>query len=297
MPVERDAWISLEVNPEDVNERSVRAWRALGVRTVSLGVQSFDDDELKFLGRRHRRAEAEQAIAVAKDAGFDIVSVDLIFGLPTQGQSGWEESLRHAVRLGVDHVSCYQLTIHEGTPFAKRKETGRIVELGDTEQADLFEATRAVLEAEGFLGYEVSNFARTPNHRSRHNDKYWRHVPYLGVGPSAHSFDGRSRFWNERDTKAWQASLLEGRLAVAGEEALSDEELALEAIMLRLRTLEGLDLEWMRQRFGVDLLAENEALIGRYVEEGMARLNGRSLVLTPRGLSITDSVAASLKLG
>ncbi len=296
LPIAGDAWISLEVNPEDVSIETTKAWRGLGVRTVSLGLQSFEDSELKFLGRRHRRDEAEQAILRARDAGFDIVSVDLIFGLPGQSLESWTANLRRAVELGVDHVSCYQLTVHEGTAFARFQKAGRLVQMPDGEQGELFVATRGVLEDAGFVGYEVSNFARTDGHRSRHNEKYWRHVPYLGVGPSAHSFDGRHRWWNERELTEWTHRVERGERPIAGDETLSGAELALEAVMLQLRTSEGLDLTDLQRRTGIDVVKKNQALIERYRAAGMAQLDADRLILTPRGLAITDAIARALVL-
>ncbi len=196
--VTENATLCLEANPEHVDADATRAWRDQGVSFLSLGIQSFDGLELRFLHRRHGPRIAQKSVAVALDAGFATVSVDLIFGLPDQSLGTWIANLDEAARSGASHISCYQLTIHKDTVFAHWREAGRLTEMPEDNQAELFERTYEVLEGAGFAAYEVSNFAKTAAHRSRHNLKYWRHVPYLGLGPSAHSFDGRNRSWNHR---------------------------------------------------------------------------------------------------
>ena len=182
------AWIFLEVNPEDVTPDACAAWLGLGVRTLSLGVQSFSDDALRFLGRRHRAEHARAAVETASAAGFPTVSVDLIFGLPGQSPEAWRRELATAAALEPGHVSCYQLTIHARTRFGVAAKRGQLSEMPEGEQAALFEITHRVLADAGYSAYEVSNFARGRDHESRHNRKYWDHTPYLGLGPSAHSF-------------------------------------------------------------------------------------------------------------
>jgi oxygen-independent coproporphyrinogen-3 oxidase len=296
LPVASGARLSLEANPEDASPGKLAELRALGVSTLSLGVQSFDPRALKFLGRRHTPEAARRAVAAALEAGFPTVSVDLIFGLPAehQGPASLERTLEEAVALAPHHVSCYQLTLHEDTPFGRGLERGTIRELPEPAQAAAYERVLAVLTAAGYEPYEVSNFARrTPDgvdHRSAHNRKYWDHTPYLGLGPSAHSFDGRRRWWNERDEEAWRRRVGAGERPVAGEETLSDEELALEALMLGLRTAEGVDLERYRERFGVDLVARNEALVERLVAEGLVAVADGRLRPTLRGFAVADGL-------
>lgn len=292
-----DAWIFLEANPEDAVPDALAAWRALGVRTVSLGVQSFDAANLAFLGRRHGPETARSAVEAARSAGLDTVSLDLIFGLPGQTPERWRQDLAEAVCLGPDHISCYQLTIHEGTPFGRQHERGTLQEMPEPEQAGLFALTYAFLEDAGYEGYEVSNFARGPEHRSRHNRKYWDHTPYLGLGPSAHSFDGRRRWWNERRLGDWQGRLARGERPVAGSEDLDSKELALETLMLALRTRDGLDLARFEERYGIDLAGRNHETIGRLVGEGYLRPDPRRLAPTVQGLAVADSLARAFDLG
>jgi len=301
------AWTFLEANPEDVTAEACAAWRALGVRTLSLGVQSFSDEALRFLGRHHSGRQARAAVETALSAGFHTVSIDLMFGLRGQTAEDWRRDLAAAVDQAPQHVSCYQLTIHPGTPFGIQAKHGQLSELPEDDQATLFELTHRFLGDAGFAAYEVSNFARGPAHQSRHNRKYWDHTPYLGLGPSAHSFlpsDGVSparRWWNDRGTPRWEKRLEAGERPVEAEEQLGPKELAAEALLLGLRTTTGLDLDGWRGRYGVDLLAANEALVARLQDEGRVVVRadpgaGRWLVPTLAGLAVADGLAAAFDL-
>jgi oxygen-independent coproporphyrinogen-3 oxidase len=296
LPVQEDAWIFLEANPEDVTPESVLAWRDLGVRTLSLGIQSFDAEALAFLGRRHSPEQARHSVELARRAGFHTVALDLIYGLPGQSVEAWRRTLETAVSLQPDHISCYQLTIHEGTPFGFRLERGKLAEAPEETQAELFLLTHAFLRDAGWPGYEVSNFARSPEHQSRHNRKYWDHTPYLGVGPSAHSFFGNRRWWNERKIKPYEARIDLGERPIAGSEDLSAEDLALEAVMLGIRTAEGIDLKRFQERYGVDLLERNAALVERMYRAGLLRMERGRLVPTLRGLAIADTLARDFEV-
>lgn len=297
LSIQDDARVFFEANPEDVTPESVRIWRNLGVRFLSLGVQSFDADALKFLGRRHTPEQARRSVEIARAAGFETISIDLIYGLPDQPFEIWKRTLEQAVALQPDHLSCYQLTIHEGTPFGFRLARGKMAELPEEAQGELFLFTHSFLKDAGYPGYEVSNFARSPEHRSRHNQKYWHHVPYLGVGPSAHSFSGSRRWWNERKLGPYEKRIEVGERPIEGSEELIQSDLALEALMLGLRTADGIDLSSFRERYGVDLLKDNEPLMERLVREGLLKLEGDVLIPTLAGLAVTDSLARAFELG
>ena len=308
-------WIFLEANPEDVTSEACAAWRSLGVRTLSLGVQSFSDEALRYLGRRHTAAEARAAVATAQAAGFDTVSVDLIFGLPDQTEDAWRRELLAVAALGPGHVSCYQLTVHAGTRFGVAAKRGQLSEMPEGEQASLFEITHRVLADLGYSAYEVSNFARSGEHESRHNRKYWDHTPYLGLGPSAHSLAmtlrpgtvpasrlaaGR-RWWNERATSRWESRLAAGERPIEGEESLGPKELATEAVMLGLRTTAGIDLGSFTECHGFDLLAANQGLVARLATEGhlvvrTAAAGGPCLAPTASGLAVADGMAAAFDI-
>jgi oxygen-independent coproporphyrinogen-3 oxidase len=311
-------WIFLEANPEDVTAPACAAWRALGVRTLSLGVQSFSDEALRFLGRRHTAGQARAAVETAQAAGFDTVSVDLIFGLPGQKPEAWQRELAAAAALGPGHLSCYQLTIHARTRFGVAAKRGQLSEMPEGEQAVLFEITHRVLAHAGYAAYEVSNFARGRDHESRHNRKYWDHTPYLGLGPSAHSLafadatgvgstsdssrgPSARRWWNELRTPRWESRVAAGERPVEAEESLGPKALATEAVMLGLRTAAGIDLGAFMKRYGVDLLAANDALVDRLTTEGHLFVHadpygGRRLVPTASGLAVADGMAASFDI-
>jgi coproporphyrinogen III oxidase-like Fe-S oxidoreductase len=276
---------------------SVRTWRDLGVRFLSLGIQSFDAEALRFLGRRHGPAEARRSVEIAREAGFDTISIDLIYGLPDQPFEVWRRTLEETVALAPDHISCYQLTFHEGTPFGFRLERGTMRELPEEDQAEVFEFTHAFLRDHGYPAYEVSNFARSPEHRSRHNQKYWHHVPYLGLGPSAHSFSGSQRWWNERKLGPYEMRIETGEKPIAGSEDLTREDLALEALMLGLRTVDGIDLIEFQRRYGVDLTKHNEPLLERLAGEGLIAIRGPVLAPTEAGLAVADSLARAFEVG
>jgi len=284
----------LEINPDDVTPDSARGWRELGFEFASLGVQSFDDDDLAFLGRRHRAADALRAARTLRDAGFATVSVDLILGLPGQTAGAWRRQLETALSLGVGHLSCYQLTIHEGTVFGRRSTRGELRELEEDDQAELYLLAHEVLGAAGWQAYEVSNFASAEQHRSRHNRKYWDHTPYLGLGPSAHSFLGRSRWWNQRKVRLWTNALDQGRTPVEGEETLTDTELFFEAVMLGLRTAEGIDLDKLRGRFGDEIVVLDDRAIRRLADEGYVRFAGPRIQPTPRGMAVAEGLVKSI---
>jgi oxygen-independent coproporphyrinogen-3 oxidase len=296
LDVDRQAELFLEANPEDVSRDSAAAWRDLGIRFVSLGVQSFDDADLAFLGRRHSAADARQAVEHLCEAGFQTVSIDLIYGLAGRPPGHWRLQVESALGLGVDHLSCYQLTVHEETLLGRRVASGASTVLGDEGLSELFFLTHELLADAGFEGYEVSNFASAPEHRSTHNQKYWDHTPYLGLGPSAHSFAGGRRWWNRGKLRLWQAAVSKGKMPVEDEERPSKEQLILESLMLGFRTSAGVDLERLGAWLGFDLLADNEDVVDRLCASGHIEVDGLRLRPTLAGLAIADTLARSFVL-
>lgn len=294
LPVAAETHVTMEANPEDVSRETLAAWRELGVHTLSLGVQSFDAETLRFLGRRHDAATARRSVELALAAGFAVVSVDLIYGLPGQDVAGWRRELETAAALEPEHLSCYQLTVHPDTAFGILERRGQLEQLPDAEQAELFRVTHRALSDLGYAAYEVSNFARRTTHRSRHNMKYWHHVPYVGLGPSAHSFDGRERSWNVRGVDEWETAVAAGRVPVAGSETPDARALALEALMLGLRTTDGVDADRVIRLTGLDVLAANRERLAGLEARGLVRVDGRRLVPTLEGLAIADGLAAEL---
>ena len=233
---------TIEANPGDLTREKIAALKTLGFNRVSLGVQAFDDHTLSFLGRTHTALEAEKALLNLRSSGFDNIGIDLIYGYEGQTIETWKHTLEKALSFRPEHLSCYQLTFEEKTVFDRSKHQGIIKPLTEEEEAALFVTTSTFLQARGYIHYEVSNFAREENYASRHNRKYWHHVPYLGLGPSAHSFQDKTRWWNVRSIRAYCEALESGRAPVEGHERLTDEQLELETVSLGSRTMEGFDL-------------------------------------------------------
>jgi len=296
LQIDPAARLFIEVNPEDVEPESARAWRGLGFSSVSVGVQSLDEVSLRFLGRRHTVEEARRSIETLLDAGLNTVSLDLIFGLPGQTLSAWEAQLLETVRLGVNHLSCYQLTFHDGTIFGKRRESGLMIEMAEGPQADLYALTHEVMGAARFEGYEVSNFA-LPGHRSTHNMKYWSGAPYLGLGPGAHSFDGvHKRWWNRRKVRLWQRDINEGCLPVEGVESLTEKQRALETLMLGMRTADGVDLAWLEKRFRTDLIEPNADTLHDLEAKGLICRRADLIAPTPAGMAVSDALVRAFRI-
>ena len=288
--ITHDAEITLEANPGDITRELLTAVRRAGVNRLNIGVQSFDDTILAFLGRRHDRARALSAFAAARDAGMDNIGIDLIYGIPGQGMEAWLATLRAAVALGPEHLSCYQLTLEEGTPLAERSGRGEVALPGEALQADFFWNTAEFLEESGYIHYEISNFAR-PGRESRHNRKYWDHTPYLGLGPAAHTFSGRERRWNRRSLGAYIRDLESGHEPIEAREWLDEEQLRLESLFLGFRTARGICLERFQARYGRDLLADKGDWIERLSGEGLVEIRDGFLRPTRSGMAVADSLA------
>jgi oxygen-independent coproporphyrinogen-3 oxidase len=238
-----DAEITLEANPDDLSREKLAAYRDLGVNRLSVGVQSFNDQDLAFLGRRHTARQAVQALEWARTAGFDNLSLDLMYALPGQTKGGWRQTLETALSFQPEHLSCYQLTVEGCTPLAARQARGEFQAAGEESEGALFLLTSEFLADRGYLHYEISNFAQGEENCCRHNPKYWQHIPYLGLGPGAHSFKDGLRWWNYSDLKRYSTALAAGAAPVAGRESLTPEQLRLETLYLGFRTRRGVALE------------------------------------------------------
>jgi len=285
-----DAEITVETNPADIDSGLLTALCHAGVNRLNIGIQSFDDGILAFLGRRHDQEQAVAAVKAARSAGIENIGIDLIYGIPGQDVDAWLATLRKAVALNPDHLSCYQLTLEEGTPLAKQFRRGEVVLPDDSLQADFFCNTSDFLEDNGYVHYEISNFAR-PGRESRHNRKYWNHAPYLGLGPAAHSFSGRERRWNRRAVNTYIDDLASGRTPVESTEILSDEQLRLEALFLGFRTRRGICLQTFKIRYGQDLLTDKRDWIERLSGEGLVEIRDGFLRPTRAGMAVADSLA------
>jgi len=282
---EKDLEITIEANPSDLSQNMITAIQASGFNRVNLGVQSLDENALSFLGRGHTVEMAVDAFERLRASGFENIGIDLIYGFREQPLDVWLGTLREAVSLQAEHVSCYQLTIEGKTVFSKREKKGEIVRLGEEEERTFFLKTSEILEAAGYIHYEVSNFARALHLQSRHNRKYWDHTPYLGLGPSAHSFSGQKRWWNARSIRKYCSALEAGKLSVEGSESLTPEQIRLETLALGLRTRDGVDM-------GAISGAHNSFfMLERLMGEGLVRLEGERIVPTRDGFLVADALA------
>lgn len=236
------AEVTLEANPEDITDDAVAAWADAGINRLSIGVQSFSDDALRWMHRVHDARAAASAVGIARANGIDDVSIDLIFSLPDKVERDWTRDLAHALALEPTHISLYGLTIEPNTPLGRWTARGVETAANDEGYETQFLEAHARLSAAGFEHYEVSNFAR-PGKRARHNSAYWTGSPYIGLGPSAHGFDGVSRRWNVAPYAAWQTRATAGADPCEGQELLSADERLVETVYLGLRTRDGLVVE------------------------------------------------------
>ena len=293
-----DAEITLEVNPGTVTREYLAFLRQTGINRINIGVQSFSRDTLQFLGRIHTPGQATQAILHARQAGFDNVGLDLIFGIPGQDAVSWQNDLKKALSWSPEHLSCYILTFEEGTPLDQKRKTHDFRLLPEKRIAGLFRITRQMLTEAGYEQYEISNYAKidTDGHtrRSRHNLKYWSFAPYTGLGPSAHSYAPPIRYWNVRDTGRYMATLQQGRLPVEEREKTTLEQQMIETLYLGLRTSEGIDLARFEKTFQQSFRQRYGNILPVLCEERLLRLENGRCVLTPEGMLFHDGIVARL---
>jgi oxygen-independent coproporphyrinogen-3 oxidase len=274
--------VTIEANPEDVSPDSATRWRAAGVNRVSLGVQSFDPAVLAWMHREHGAEKPGQAVDVLRSAGIDDVSVDLIFALPGHLNRSWSADLEQALALSPTHISLYGLTVEPKTPLGRWTERGEVVAADEERYESEFMEADRTLGGAGFDHYEVSNYARL-GRRARHNSSYWSGVPYLGLGPAAHGFDGTVRRWNTSAYAAWQGQVERAEDPVEGSETLSAANREAEQVYLGLRTTDGLDVRQNERK-----------MVTSWVDSGWATLRDTRLTLTPLGWLRLDALAASL---
>jgi len=290
--------VTVEVNPGTVTLEDMTNYRNSGVNRLNIGVQSFQAENLRFLGRIHTAEQALLSIDRARQAGFANVGLDLIYGLPVQTENNWLEDLVRAVEMNPEHLSCYMLTRESGTPLDKEVAAGRLRLAGEETLRGLFETTIDYLTGHGFLHYEVSNFARLTKDddstwKSRHNLKYWSFAPYIGLGPSAHSFIEPTRYWNQKSVRNYIRKLQNGKLPIAEKENLTREQLLMEAIYLGFRTTKGIDLAGLKEKFGIDFLKQFNEIIADFKKEGYLKVTKTRCALTVRGMALLDSITAA----
>jgi oxygen-independent coproporphyrinogen-3 oxidase len=287
-----DAEVSVEANPDSSLPDRLGGLRAAGANRLSIGVQSFDQHELRVLGRQHTPATVGAAVRAARAAGFTNVSVDLIFGVPGQTEDSWAATLDAAVALDVEHMSCYGLTIEAGTPYAAwfARDPGAFA--GNTHEARLYAIAIDRLRTAGFEQYEISNWAK-PGFRCRHNAAYWANEPYLGLGVGAASYLGGVRSTHTRELGVYCDAALTGRSIPGESERLEGAARTGEAIMLALRTVEGVDLQAFRERYGIDVLERYRSVVDDFVAGGVLDAGPAQLRLTERGRFVANDVCGA----
>jgi len=293
--------VTFEVNPEDLSREYLYGLRDAGVTRLSVGIQSFFEEDLRWMNRAHSAEQAERCIELINGAGFTSFSVDLIFGLPEQPFEYWAANLQKAIRLGAPHISAYSLTVEPRTVLSKRVETGKQLAPDEDVLAERFSFTQHFLTEAGFEQYEISSYAK-PGHRAIHNARYWEHANYLAFGPAAHGFwwgppqKGAVRWANVAHLNRYIALLEAHQVPTDEHERISYDVLANEYILLRLRTRDGLHLETLNTKYGADLIAEKADELAALEREGMLTFNGRTLSLTSRGMLLADAVTDRLLL-
>ena len=285
--VEDGAEITLEGNPDDLNPAYLVQLRRLGINRLSMGMQTFSDVRLRFLHRRHTAAQAIASVQAAQRAGFDNISIDLMFGFSGQTCADWQDDVLRALSLDVQHVSAYSLMYEEGTRLTAMLDRGDIAEVNEEESLLMYECLLDCLHQAGFRHYEISNFA-LPGYESRHNSSYWHGVPYLGVGAGAHSYDGRIRSFNVESLTDYLAG------ASPVQETLTLYECYNEYVFTGLRTVNGISISYLRSLFGEDLMAYCQCNAQQHLQNGSLVCEGDILRLTRRGLFVSNDVMSDL---
>ncbi len=290
--IQAGAEITLEANPDDLLPKKIQAFRQTPINRFSIGIQSFFEEDLRWMNRAHNAQQANDCIQLAQDAGFHNLTIDLIYGSPTTSMDRWQENLQKSLELQIPHISAYCLTVEPDTALDYLVKTGK-KEAIDEEQAALqFDCLVKTLKENGFLHYEISNFGKE-DFLSRHNSNYWKGIPYIGLGPSAHSFDGKDRQWNVANNAHYIKAINEGELP-SEVEILSQAERYNEYVMTSLRTMWGCDLKQIEMKFGKDLLSHLKREAKRYLENEILVEEGNILLLTDKGKFVADGVISEL---
>ncbi len=284
--------VTIEVNPDDLTESYIEGLTSLPINRISMGIQSFEDSDLSFLNRRHTSLQAVEAVKLCQASGFDNLSIDLIYGLPGQTLESWAKNIEMAISLKVPHISAYNLIYEQGTVLYRLLQEGKVEECDDDLALQMFDLLIDRLTCEGFEHYEISNFA-LPGCYSRHNTAYWQNVPYLGIGASAHSYDGYTRSWNVADLRAYCDKIESGCMAYTVE-PLSRDDLYNDLVMTSLRTMWGLDLNKVKSLYGNDRYLYCLKQADGYIRSGHLNLTGECLRLTRKGLFISDAIMSDL---
>ncbi len=286
------AEITLEANPDDIKPSKLSNWKTIGINRLSMGIQSFDEEELAWMNRAHNAAESLLCINTMQEAGFDNFSIDLIYGSPLLTNDRWKRNVDIAIENQVPHISCYALTVEPKTPLAKQIALNKTSAANSEKQAGQFLSLMQWMRNAGYEHYEISNYA-LPGMRSRHNSSYWQGKNYYGFGPSAHSFDGNNRRWNIANNAKYIQSIAQNTIPFEEEKLTATQRLN-EYIMVSLRTAEGLDVDKITEQFGKQFSDKIISLSHQYIQQGKIVLQNNSLVLTDEGKLFADGIAADL---
>ncbi len=290
--VSENAEITLEANPDDLTPAKLQELRAAGINRLSIGLQSFHAPHLRMMNRAHSAAESLQCVKDAQAAGFDNITVDLIYGIPAPDHSIWHRDLETLFSLGVPHVSCYGLTIEPDTALGRWSKKGKFTPAEDEYTAQQFEILLEQMNRHGYVQYEISNFS-LPGHESKHNSNYWRGVHYLGVGPSAHSFNGPSRQYNVSHNKKYVDAIAQGQVPFELEE-LTPADQANDYLLTSLRTIWGCDLHKISQDYGYDFRLSYAPYLQELQDKDLARIEEEVLYLTDKGKLLADQITLEL---
>ena len=288
-----EAELTIEANPGTVSLEKLKALREMGFNRLSLGVQSFNDDRLKQIGRVHTARQAVKAFELGAKAGFVNINLDLIYALPGQSLNDWKKDLAKALSLEPRHLSLYSLTYEENTEFKRQKAKGKIIPCGEDAEADMYLEAVDRLDRAGLKRYEISNFARK-GYCSRHNINYWQAGDYLGFGAGAHSHRGDKRWSNVKNAGRYADAVTKGKSPAGFRETISPEQQRFEVLFLGLRMAAGIDIKNYQRRFGKSPLEHKPQVWLRWKEQGWAEWDGRTLRLTPQGLLLADGLAVEL---
>lgn len=289
-----DAEITVEVNPDDVSSCYIEGLKLLGFNRISIGIQSWRDKDLKLMNRRHDSAKAEEALKTCIEAGFTNISADLIYGLPGLSLGDWEYNLDKMLSFNIQHLSAYHLTIEQGTIIAKMVKNGNLKEIEEEDSIAQYDLLLEKTTKAGFINYEISNFGKE-GYFSKHNTSYWKQIPYIGLGPSAHSYNGYSRQWNVCDINKYIEEINKGSLAFEYEELYWKTKYN-EYVMTQLRTMWGVNLEYVETNFNKEIRDYVVGTAVKYIDYGMMKEQDGALVLTKQGIMISDNIIAEFMI-
>jgi oxygen-independent coproporphyrinogen III oxidase len=284
--------LTLEANPDDLNKEKLLGYKSLGIDRLSIGIQSFDDRVLSFYNRAHKADDSLKVVDLAKSAGFEKLSIDLMFGFPFEDHSIWESDLSLALKIDPGHISSYALTVEPKTALGKWAEKGSFRQASEDFQAEQFEMLMDSMEKSGYIQYEISNFGKKGQF-AVHNTNYWKAIPYLGIGPGAHSFDGKHRGYNIANNALYIRKLENNELPYTKEDLIG-ADLANEYILTSLRTIWGTDLNWLKSNFDFDLVKEKKETVQQLFHQNLIKFDNDKLLLSKEGKLLADSIAASL---